>query len=106
LPLADLVITHGGHGTVIKSLANGLPVICLPMGRDQGDNAIKIERCKTGIKLSPKSSPRRISKVIEQILSNGMYKENALSMKEKITSNGGLDDVLIEINDLVANDLK
>ncbi len=105
-PHADLVITHGGHGTIIRSLANGLPMICLPMGRDQGDNAIKVELCNTGIKLSPKSSPTRIKKAIEQILSNGNYKQNALNMKEKIVSNEGFDNVLVEIDDLVINNIK
>lgn len=104
-PHADLVITHGGHGTIIRSLANGLPLIILPMGRDQGDNAIKVELCNTGIKLSPKSSPSRISKAIKQILSNGFYKQNALRIKEKIVSSDGMDDVLIEINELVANNM-
>lgn len=100
-PHADLVISHGGHGTIIRALASGLPIICLPMGRDQGDNAIKVELCNSGIKLSPKSSPNRIRKAIEQILSNGMYKQNALAMKEKIVSTAGFDNVLIEINKLV-----
>jgi len=68
-PHVDLVITHGGHGTIMRSLAYGLPVICLPMGRDQGDNAIKVERCKVGIKLAARSSPSRISEAIQQILS-------------------------------------
>ena len=99
---ANLVITHGGHGTVIRSLASGLPIICLPMGRDQGDNAMKVERCKAGIKLSPKAPSRRIKKAIEQILHNGIYKQNALNMKEKIVSNYGLDDVLVEINELLS----
>ena len=104
-PHTDLVITHGGHGTIIRALANGLPLIILPMGRDQGDNAIKVELCNAGIKLSPKSSPGRIRKAVEQILSNSMYKQNVQSMKKKIASSDGLDDVLIEINDLVINSM-
>lgn len=102
-PHTDLVITHGGHGTIIRSLANGLPVLCLPMGRDQGDNAIKVEMHKVGLKLSPTSKSSEIKKAIEQILSNDMYKENALKMKDKIASQDGLRDVLVEINNLVAS---
>ena len=29
------VVTHAGHGTVIKSLAAGVPVVAMPLGRDQ-----------------------------------------------------------------------
>ena len=41
-PHADLVITHGGHGTVITALSFGVPVVCVPMGRDQCDNAARV----------------------------------------------------------------
>ncbi len=31
---AAAVVTHCGHGTTIKALAAGVPLVCLPMGRD------------------------------------------------------------------------
>jgi len=39
-PLADLVITHAGHGTLMRALSHGLPLVCLPMGRDQNQTFI------------------------------------------------------------------
>jgi UDP:flavonoid glycosyltransferase YjiC (YdhE family) len=33
-PHTDIVITHAGHGTLIRALAYGVPLICLPIGRD------------------------------------------------------------------------
>lgn len=39
LPYVDLVVHHGGTGTVIGSLANGLPQIVMPQGADQFWNA-------------------------------------------------------------------
>ena len=36
---AAVVVTHGGHGTVVKSLAAGVPLVVMPHGRDQADNA-------------------------------------------------------------------
>lgn len=39
LPYFDLVVHHGGTGTVIGSLANGLPQIVMPQGADQFWNA-------------------------------------------------------------------
>jgi len=35
LPLASAVVCHGGHGTVMKALAHGLPLVVMPLGRDQ-----------------------------------------------------------------------
>ena len=42
LPHVDLVITHGGHGTVTRSLAAGVPVMVVPISRDQPDNAARV----------------------------------------------------------------
>jgi UDP:flavonoid glycosyltransferase YjiC (YdhE family) len=41
-PRCDLVICHGGSGTVMGALASGLPMVILPMAADQPENA---ERC-------------------------------------------------------------
>ena len=96
-PHADLVITHAGHGTVIRALANGLPLVCLPMGRDQKDNAIKVELKGCGIKLSNKSKPRQIRQAIEKILSDPEYKIRANRMKNEILASKGMNDVILEI---------
>lgn len=41
LPRCDLVISHGGSGSVIGALAHGLPSVLLPMGADQPHNAAR-----------------------------------------------------------------
>ncbi|WP_420111501.1 nucleotide disphospho-sugar-binding domain-containing protein, partial [Pseudactinotalea sp.] len=42
LPHADLVVTHGGHGTLMMALAADRPMVVMPHGRDQGDNARRL----------------------------------------------------------------
>jgi MGT family glycosyltransferase len=99
-PYASLVITHAGHGTVIRALANGLPLICLPNGRDQKDNAIKVEMKGCGIKLSRKSNAEKIRKAVERILDESAFKRSAEKMKEEILSQNGMEEILIEIENL------
>ena len=48
---ATVVITHCGHGTAIKALASGTPMVCIPMGRDQIDTAIRVTSAGAGIRL-------------------------------------------------------
>ena len=43
LPQAAAVITHAGLGTVHAALAHGLPLVCMPIGRDQPDIAARVE---------------------------------------------------------------
>jgi UDP:flavonoid glycosyltransferase YjiC (YdhE family) len=42
MPHCAAVVTHGGHGTVVRPLTHGKPVLCLPTGRDQFDNAARV----------------------------------------------------------------
>ena len=100
-PHANLIITHGGHGTIVRALSYGLPIICLPMGRDQDDNAIKVAIKGCGKKLSPKSSPRSIRKAVEHILSDNKFKINAKKMQAEINKPGSIEEVIKEINDLI-----
>ena len=39
IPVADLVVHHGGSGTVLAALAHGTPQVLLPEGADQFHNA-------------------------------------------------------------------
>jgi UDP:flavonoid glycosyltransferase YjiC (YdhE family) len=56
LPGADLVVTHGGHGTVASALRHGVPVLCLPMGRDQLDVATRAQWRRAGLVASADAS--------------------------------------------------
>jgi UDP:flavonoid glycosyltransferase YjiC (YdhE family) len=56
LPHAAVVLTHAGHGSVTKALAAGVPMVCIPHGRDQGDNTARVLAAGAGVRL-----PRRAS---------------------------------------------
>ena len=77
LPLASAVLCHGGHGTVMKALAHGLPVVVLPFGRDQKDNGARIEAAGAGLALSPGSGPARIAAAIRRVLEEPGFGEGA-----------------------------
>ena len=100
-PEPDLVITHAGHGTVMRALSHGLPLLCLPMGRDQNDNAVKVQEHGCGIALSAKARPAKIRKAVQNILSEKAFKEVAISFQENIhtRNKGGL--IIRELDDLV-----
>lgn len=48
IPEVDLVVTHGGMGTVQRALAAGKPVCVVPWGRDQAESARRVEVCGAG----------------------------------------------------------
>ncbi len=100
-PEADLVITHAGHGTVMRALSHGLPLVCLPMGRDQNDNAVKVKHHGCGIALSSKAGAGKILKAVQRILTENAFKEAAVSFQEMIHANEKENLILREIEDLV-----
>lgn len=100
-PEADLVITHAGHGTVMRALSHGLPLVCLPMGRDQNDNAVKVQHQGCGIALSAKAGAGKIRKAVQHIISDKAYKEVAVSFQASIHSKEKEKLILQELEDLL-----
>jgi MGT family glycosyltransferase len=77
LPHAAAVVTHAGLGTVHAALAHGLPLVCLPIGRDQPDNAARVEWHGAGLRRSPKSSPAVIRAAVESVLNDASFAASA-----------------------------
>ncbi len=73
VPRCSLVICHGGHGTVIRPLMHGVPVICMPMGRDQPENAARIAARGAGLTLRAGSGKRRIRRAVARVLGDPGY---------------------------------
>jgi UDP:flavonoid glycosyltransferase YjiC (YdhE family) len=95
-----MVVTHGGHGTVIRSLAAGAPLLCMPMGRDQNDNAARVVARGAGLRLSPKSSIKSIRNGILEILESPRYREKAREMGKVIAKdarNSSATQILEEV---------
>ena len=42
LPLTSLIVCHGGHGTVARALAEGVPVLACPAAGDMAETAARI----------------------------------------------------------------
>jgi UDP:flavonoid glycosyltransferase YjiC (YdhE family) len=70
---AVLVVSHCGHGTVARALAHGLPLLCLPMGRDQNDNAARVAARGAGIRLSADATAAEIGRAARTLLDDPTY---------------------------------
>lgn len=77
LPEAAVVVTHAGLGTVHAALAHGLPLVCLPIGRDQPDNAARVVWHGAGLRLSSKSSSTTIGAAVQRVLGEPAFAASA-----------------------------
>ena len=100
MPHADLVVTHGGHGTVLTALAHGVPVLCMPMGRDQGDVAARAVWRGAGLSISARSKPEAIRKAIARMLADPSYRDGARRVAAGIVRADGEVPVIDELESL------
>ncbi len=81
---SDLVITAGGHGTLLESLAFGLPVLSFPDEKhnEQENNASTIEEMGCGKRLSYLTRPETILACIRELLEEEQYARKTRRAKE------------------------
>jgi MGT family glycosyltransferase len=94
---ASLVVTHCGHGTTVKALAAGVPMVCLPMGRDQDDNAARVAHHGAGVRLSPKASASEIARGVARVLGDERYRVAARDLGRRIAADAAQDTAVDEL---------
>lgn len=76
-PRCAAVICQGGHGTVLRALVAGTPVLCIPSGRDQFDNAQRVVRRGAGLRLRRRCSARSIGHAVTALLTDETWRRGA-----------------------------
>jgi len=84
LPWASAVVTHAGLGTVLAGLAHGLPLVCLPLGREQPANADAVARVGAGLVVDPAASRGEIADAIGRALTDLELRAGAARMAVEI----------------------
>lgn len=96
-PHAAAVVTHAGHGTVMRALAHGLPLLCLPMGRDQDDNAARVVARGAGLRLRPSAQPARIAEAVRRLVDDPAFHANAARLGRIIHDDVAADRAVKEL---------
>jgi UDP:flavonoid glycosyltransferase YjiC (YdhE family) len=88
LPHAALMVTHAGHGSVIRALTHGVPLLCLPLGRDQPFVAGRVAAVGGGLTVPPESGPEALISALTTLLGDDGYRERARRMADEIAALG------------------
>lgn len=87
LPHCDLIVSHGGSGSVLGALARGIPSVLIPMGADQPLNAARCEALGVARVLDPiTASPEIIREAVSIILSDLSYRQAAEQLRDEIAA--------------------
>ena len=90
LPKVDLVIGHGGNNSTNETLAAGKPLIVMPVGGEQMDNARRVEFLGAGLSLDIDTfSPAELNQHVEQVLSDPRFAQTASRLREAVAHSSG-----------------
>ena len=96
------MITHCGHGVTIKALAAGVPLVCLPMGRDQLDVAARVVHAGAGVRLDQAAPPDEIASAARRVLADDSYRAAAERIAAAIAEETASDIAVEEIEAVLA----
>lgn len=104
---ADLVVCHGGSGTVFGAVAAGVPLVVVPVFADQFENGHRVARTGAGLVIESER-PRdggsravitgadvpRIAQGISEVLATASYREQSRAIAAEMAAAPTVDDVL------------
>jgi UDP:flavonoid glycosyltransferase YjiC (YdhE family) len=83
----DVVVSHGGSGTVLAAITLGLPQLCLPQGADQFLNAAAVSAAGAGISLMPgQATAEAVRDAVSRLLGDASFRDAARSISASIAS--------------------
>jgi UDP:flavonoid glycosyltransferase YjiC (YdhE family) len=92
MPKAALVICHGGHGTVARALAEGVPVLCCPHVGDMAENAARVAWAGVGLMLPWRLlAATALRWATQRILSDAGFRDRAQVLAAWTDSNDGAE---------------
>src|SRR5215469_14594048 len=91
MPFASAVIGHGGHGTTMRALAHGVPLLILPMHRilDQSMVGQAVAAAGAGRVLPKSASAQDIRKAVRSLLQDPSYRNAAAVVGVRLRSRNG-----------------
>lgn len=82
-PAADVVVCHGGHGTIMRAITSRAALVVTPSSGDQYENAARIRWAKLGVAV-PTSliSSSTIAAAVEKVLASGRYQRRVAALAD------------------------
>jgi UDP:flavonoid glycosyltransferase YjiC (YdhE family) len=110
LAAADLVVCHGGSGTVFGALASGVPTVVVPVFADQFENGRRVAESGAGLTIAPQPDARddprvlltpsdspRITNAITAALESPSLRREARRIAEQMAAEPSVDDLLRDL---------
>ena len=103
LPRCDLVVTHGGSGSVMGALAHGVPLAIIPLNADQPFNAERCVALGVGRVIGGEEvTPEAAREAVAAMLADPSYRQNAQQVRDEVAGLPGPEYAIALCERLVA----
>lgn len=100
---ASAVVSHGGSGTFLGALAQGVPQLCLPQAADQFRNAEGGTRARAALALMPPQiTPGAVVDAVAQLLADPTTRRGAERVAAEIAEMWSPDEIVSDLAGLYA----
>jgi UDP:flavonoid glycosyltransferase YjiC (YdhE family) len=92
MPRCDVVVCHGGHGTVVRALSSGCVVVAVPAAGDMNENAARIDWAGVGVRLPRRfAGARPVRLAVQRALGEPALRERARRLAAWSSAHDGAD---------------
>jgi UDP:flavonoid glycosyltransferase YjiC (YdhE family) len=103
MPRCDAVVCHAGHGTVVRALASGVPVVACPYAGDQAENAARIRWSGLGVSLPRRfQNARGVRLAVRRLLAQPTYARRTASLRAWAAEHPGEASAATAVEELAA----
>jgi len=90
IPRVDAVISHGGNNTVNETLSAGKPLLVMPVGGEQGDNAARVEYLGVGLRADiERSTAQEIRMKLTRLIEEPTFRQRAKEVARSLAKTEG-----------------
>jgi len=85
LAQAEVVLTGGGHGTIVRALSAGVPLVLVPSAGEL-ELARRVERLGAAVVLGRRASPRSLCRAVERVMTERSYASTARQFARNVAA--------------------
>ena len=104
LPDSRLIISHAGHGTVMKALYYGVPMVLVPWGRDQPGVAARAEALGVATVVRRDAcTDAVVDQAVRRILDDPRYTERVRTVSRRLQAEDAVTAACTSVESLIAS---
>jgi UDP:flavonoid glycosyltransferase YjiC (YdhE family) len=101
VPFCNLVLCHGGFGTMLTALGAGLPLVMMPIAADQPENARRCAELEAAEVIAAEHrTPQAIREATQAVLAGARYRRNARRLQDEMRSAPPLEQTVMLLEQL------